>query len=141
MLARFKYRNSVLFFFVLGLISCSTLYQKRHSDECRATFEFVKQNWRYDSTLKMYTWGRPVLDTYIWENFNGNCLIGLSKKEVEKVMGKPTEVHNKYCLYKYGPSHMKKTQYYYKLVYDSLPIKLLKIEEMGTHLEIHYEPK
>lgn len=143
MWGKFRYKNSVLLLFVLSLISCSTLYQKRHSDECRATFEFIKQNWRYDSTIQMYTWGRPMLDVYVIQNFNSNCLIGLSQKEVEKVMGKPTGyiLKKSRWVYDYGPSIMKKHQHFYIISFDSISCQSIGIEHSGRGWEIHYDSK
>lgn len=139
---KYLFKNSLVICAVFCFLSCSTLYQKKHSDECGHSFDFLKKNWRYDTAIKMYTWGVPVLNSYVWENFNPNCLVGLSQKEIEKLMGKPTKInrHNKVIQYYYGPGLSKYEQHCYLFYIDSNNI-LSKIEQAQVDNKLYYEPK
>lgn len=101
MWANFGFKSSLLML-LLGLFSCSTLYQRKHSDECGAFFENIKQNWAYNPSTKMYEWKNGAMnkDEMVYLD-NEKCFLGISKKNIEKVMGKPTKATNDGWIYQY----------------------------------------
>lgn len=133
MWANFGFKSSLLML-LLGLFSCSTLYQRKHSDECGAFFENIKQNWAYNPSTKMYEWKNGAMSEQDWRDFQPymNCLVGLSKKEIEKVIGVPNRQTKYTWDYDYGKPLLRNTTYHYGIIFDSLGKSIQAGASMGS---------
>lgn len=100
-------KELIVIFIVIFMLCCKS-NKLVDTEHCKSYYDFLQENWIYDKDNSCYSFkGNPrYWNAEIYKNYvDDDCLIGLSKKAIVQIFGKPTKYYEStqfntvvYCL-------------------------------------------
>ncbi len=101
-------------FLALGAPKCT----EKQDNPCQLWLDYVKQNWRFDNKKRQYTIPDSIVrlseftafiyfDYLLNKGIKSKCFVGYPKKDLIKLLGKPSSGNKSDVIYLYGCLNMR----------------------------------
>lgn len=95
-------RNTALILSLILLHSCTYPSEMRKAkNKCKGAVKFIEKNWKYDRENDIYVVTDKFLEKYQHYDIYFHCLHGLSRENIQLLLGEPNEAFPKKLYYYY----------------------------------------